>query len=188
MKIIIFFSLIVLPAITFSQAKLTPEMLLQLGRVNPVGISKDQKYVVYSVSIPDISENKNTTKTYRIPVAGGAAQEINNADTLVNNDHISPDGKWKIYDSDVKIMNVYGKDFYPDLTKSNVQIYNSLMYRHWDTWEDGKFSHIILSRINDTTKTDLMANEPYDCPQKPFGGDEDYLWNPDGKHVLYVTK
>ena len=30
--------------------------------------------------------------------------------------------------------------------------------------------------------------KPYDCPQKPFGGDEDYLWNPDGKHVVYVTK
>jgi Tol biopolymer transport system component len=85
-------------------------------------------------------------------------------------------------------MNVYGSDFYPDLTKSNVHIYNSLMYRHWDTWEDGKFSHIILSSTTDTTKKDLMAGQPYDCPQKPFGGDEDYLWNPDGKHVLYVTK
>jgi dipeptidyl aminopeptidase/acylaminoacyl peptidase len=85
-------------------------------------------------------------------------------------------------------MNVYGSDFYPDLTKSNVQVYNSLMYRHWDTWEDGKFSHVFLSGINDTAKKDLMPGEPYDCPQKPFGGDEDYIWNSDGKHVVYVTK
>ena len=85
-------------------------------------------------------------------------------------------------------MNVYGYDFYPELTKSNVQIYNGLDYRHWDTWEDGKFSHIFLSKINETTKKDLMAGEPYDCPQKPFGGDEDYIFNPDGKHVVYVTK
>ncbi|MEP6682997.1 MAG: S9 family peptidase, partial [Parafilimonas sp.] len=139
MKRIIFFSLIVLPAVAFSQNSITPETLLQLGRVNPVGISKDKQYVVYSVSVPDISQNKNTTKSYRIPVNGGNAEAINNTDTLVYNNHISPDGKWKIYDSDIKIMNVYGSDFYPDLTKSNVQIYNSLMYRHWDTWEDGKF-------------------------------------------------
>ena len=188
MKRIIFFSLIVLPAIAFSQNSITPETLWQLGRVNPVGVSKDKQYVVYSVSVPDISQNKNVTKTYRIAVNGGTAEQIENADTLIYNNHISPDGKWKIHDSDVKIMNVYGSDFYPDLTKSNVQIYNSLMYRHWDTWEDGKFNHIILSGINDTTKKDLMAGQPYDCPQKPFGGDEDYLWNPDGKHVLYVTK
>jgi len=33
-----------------------------------------------------------------------------------------------------------------------------------------------------------MEGTPYDCPQKPFGGDEDYSWSPDGKKVLYVTK
>jgi dipeptidyl aminopeptidase/acylaminoacyl peptidase len=35
---------------------------------------------------------------------------------------------------------------------------------------------------------DIMPDEPYDCPQKPFGGDEDYVWRPDGKAVVYVTK
>jgi Tol biopolymer transport system component len=33
-----------------------------------------------------------------------------------------------------------------------------------------------------------MFNEPFDCPQKPFGGEEDYVWNPDGKHLVYVAK
>jgi hypothetical protein len=33
-----------------------------------------------------------------------------------------------------------------------------------------------------------MEGEPFDCPQKPFGGDEDYIWSPDSKKVLYVTK
>ncbi|MGB3081348.1 MAG: alpha/beta fold hydrolase, partial [Saprospiraceae bacterium] len=29
---------------------------------------------------------------------------------------------------------------------------------------------------------------PYDCPQKPFGGDEDYIWSPESDRVIYVTK
>jgi dipeptidyl aminopeptidase/acylaminoacyl peptidase len=33
-----------------------------------------------------------------------------------------------------------------------------------------------------------MPNEPFHCPQKPFGGSEDYLWSPDSKNILYVTK
>jgi hypothetical protein len=82
MKRIIFFSLIVLPALTFSQNKITPELLWQLGRVNAIGISKDKKYVVYSVSTPDAAQNKSSSKTYRIPVAGGNAEEINNAYTF----------------------------------------------------------------------------------------------------------
>nr|MBN8147898.1 PD40 domain-containing protein [Vibrio vulnificus] len=35
---------------------------------------------------------------------------------------------------------------------------------------------------------DIMVNEPYDAPQKPFGGDEDYTWTPDGKSIVYVSK
>lgn len=188
MKKIIFYCLFFLPVFSFAQNNITPELLWKLGRVNAVGISKDKQYIIYSVSVPDVAQNKSASKTYRMPVAGGNAEEISNADTLVYNNHISPDGKWKLSDSDVKIMKVYGSDFYPDLTKSNVQVYNSLMYRHWDTWEDGKFSHVILSGADGSNKKDLMADQPYDCPQKPFGGDEDYIWNPDGKHVVYVTK
>jgi len=83
---------------------------------------------------------------------------------------ISPDGKYYISAEDVKIMDVYGNDFYKDLPKSNAQVYNSLMYRHWDEWEDGKFSHIFFAN-NDSAKTgskDIMPNEAFDCPQKPL--------------------
>ncbi|HVX25417.1 MAG TPA: hypothetical protein VHB70_03690, partial [Parafilimonas sp.] len=113
------FLTIAVPAILFSQNLLTPELLWKLHRLNAIGISKDKQYIIYSVSTPDVNLNKNITKTYRLPVDGGTAEEITNADTLVYNNHISPDGKWKLSDSDVKIMNVSGSDFYPDLTKSN---------------------------------------------------------------------
>src|SRR4029078_6545413 len=115
-KFITLFIITILPAILFSQNLLTPELLWKLGRVNAIGISKDKQYIIYSVAMPDVTQNKSISKTYRIPVDGGTAEQINNADTLIYNNHISPDGKWKISDSDVKIMNVYGSDFYPDLT------------------------------------------------------------------------
>ncbi|HYK43863.1 MAG TPA: prolyl oligopeptidase family serine peptidase [Parafilimonas sp.] len=188
MKRFLITCLVCLPVISFSQSTMSPELLWHLGRLAPIGLSKDKQYVLYSVSTPDISANKMNTKSYRIPVAGGVAEEINRTDTMMENIHVSPNGKWKISDSDVKLMNVYGNDFYPALPKSNVQIYNSLMYRHWDTWEDGKFSHVFLNAVNDTVRKDLMAGEPYDCPLKPFGNGADYIWNPDGKHVVYVTK
>ena len=33
-----------------------------------------------------------------------------------------------------------------------------------------------------------MKGENFDAPTKPFGGDEDYIWSPDSKNILYVTK
>src|ERR1700759_3022723 len=107
MKKIFFAFLMIAPYVLFAQTTLTPELLWKLGRLNPIGVSKDKQYVIYSVSTPDVSQNKSITKTYRIPVDGGTAEEITNADTLVYNNHISPDGKWMISDSDVKLMNVY---------------------------------------------------------------------------------
>ncbi len=33
-----------------------------------------------------------------------------------------------------------------------------------------------------------MAGEPFDCPQMPFGGAEDFTWSPDGSQIIYVCK
>ncbi len=171
---------------------MTPELLWQLGRITSKGISKDGQYVIYNVSTPNAAENKSSKKSYAVPVGGGAAIIISNADSMLSNEKISPDGKYIIYSDEVKIKNVTGKDYYPELSKSNVYIFHNLTYRHWDEYEDGKFGHVMLSPYTDGKRTgtavDFMKDEPYDCPQKPFGGDEDYVWNPNGKEVVYCTK
>ena len=64
-------------------------------------------------------------------------------------------------------------------------------YRHWDTWEDGAFGHVFLAAYENGKAgmaKDIMPGEAYDCPQKPFGGDEDFVWSNDGKKIVYVTK
>lgn len=181
--------LLALPAM--SQNNLTPESLLKLGRVSALGLSKDKKFVLYSVSVPDVTTNKSTRKTYKIAVTGGTATEVSQPESLLENDRISPDGQYQLSSQPVKIKKVHGSDFYPELTKSNVQVYEYLNYRHWDSWEDGKYDHVFLSPVENGKAgegKDLMAGEPFDCPQKPFGGDEDFIWSPDSKKIVYVSK
>jgi dipeptidyl aminopeptidase/acylaminoacyl peptidase len=174
-----------------AQQVMTPETLFQLGKVSGMGISKDGKSVVYNVKTYSIAEGKATSKQYSVPVTGGTPVLTTDPDALLNNSRISPDGKHSISSIEVKVKNVFGKDLYPELTKSDVMIYEDLNYRHWDTWEDGLFGHVFLNTLSGgkiTDSLDLMKGEPYDCPQKPFGGDEDFIWSPDSKQVLYVTK
>ena len=176
---------------SFSQEKMTPELLWKLGRVSALGISKDKKYIVYSVSTPDMDANKSKRRSYIIPVNGGNATEINNSDSLFTNEKISPDGKYLISNKEVLIKKIQGSDVYPDLKKSNVYVFDNLNNRHWDAWEDGKFGHVFISKMENgkpIDEKDLMPDEPYDCPQKPFGGDEDFIWAPDGKNIVYVSK
>ncbi len=172
-----------------AQQNLTPELLWQIGRISAMGVSKDGKWVLYSVGKPSVADNKTSRKTYMIPVTGGDPVLVSNPDSLLADKNLSPDGKLMLGNEAVKVNKVTGADYYPELAKSNVYIFDELMYRHWDTWEDGKFDHVIISPVDKKADPiDIMKGQPYDCPTKPFGGDEDYIWSPDGRFVVYVTK
>ncbi|MFD1141504.1 prolyl oligopeptidase family serine peptidase [Larkinella insperata] len=190
-KISLMGGFLLLSLTTQAQTPLTPEQLWKWGRVSGLGISKNQQSVVYAVSTPNAEENKSARKTYKIPLAGGPAVEVANTDELLTNSRISPDSKHLISSEAVKLEDLTSTDKYPDLKKSSAYIYTSLNYRHWDTWEDGKYDHVFVAPLVNGKAgkaKDIMPGEKFDCPQKPFGGDEDFIWHPDGKRILYVTK
>ncbi|QBN19086.1 S9 family peptidase [Flavobacterium nackdongense] len=172
-----------------AQNVMSPDLLLKLGRVSSLGISKDGKNIIYKVDIPSAEENKSTSKWYSLPINGGNATEVASTKELLNDKNVSPDGKYIVYNEEIKMDKVHGKDFYPELEKSNVQIYNGLDYRHWDKWNEGKFNHVFYKENKEgAAGIDILKGENYDSPQKPFGGDEDYIWSPDSKSILYVCK
>lgn len=202
LKQFILISIILLPGFVQSQKPIiaksvetqnvmSPELMWQLGRVSPIGLSKDGKSVIYRVSTPNMDENKFSSKVYSVNINGGTSLEISDYESLINNKNISPDGKFILSDKSIKIDNVHGFDRYPDLKLSTAQVYTSLDYRHWDTWNDGHFNHVFMMATNatkDDNGVDIMKDEPFNCPTKPFGGDEDYIWHPDGNSVVYVSK
>ena len=176
-----------------AQNVLSPELLWKLGRITVLGISKDKKNIVYKVSTPSVEENKSTSKTYIIPIIGGNSTEVKETNDLLVDKNVAPNGQYILSSQEVKVNKVLGKDFYPELTKSDVQIYTALDYRHWDTWNDGTVNHVFYGgipapNVRLAAPIDIMKDEPYDAPQKPFGGDEDYIWSPDSKSIIYVCK
>jgi len=189
MKKLLILTLITMSINAVAQNIMSPELLWKLGRLSSLGISKDEKNIIYKVSTPSVEENKSNSKYYSIPVNGGTATEITDYKSLLSDKNVSPDGKFTVYNEEVKIDKVHGKDFYPNLDKSNAQIYNGLDYRHWDTWNEGKFNHVFYkANLENAVGIDIMKGENFDAPQKPFGGDEDYIWSPDSKSILYVCK
>ncbi|HWS60667.1 MAG TPA: S9 family peptidase [Flavobacterium sp.] len=189
MKKILFITLTMMSLNAIAQNIMSPELLWKLGRVTALGISKDGKNVVYKVDNPSIEENKSNSIYYTIPVNGGAPTEVKDTKDLLKDKNISSDGKYVVYNEEVKIEKVHGKDFYPELENSNVQIYNGLDYRHWDKWNEGKFNHVFYKENKEGSDgIDILKGENFDSPQKPFGGDEDYIWSPDSKSIIYVCK
>ena len=177
--------------IALAQKTLQPEDLIQIGKVSVLGLSKDQKNIVYTTKKYNLKEDKNQKSVYLLSLQSGESKMIDKATDFLSTNRISPDGKFKIAAKEVKVKKISGNDFYPELKNTDVQIYDNLNYRHWDTWEEGSFNHIFLYRMEGekiTDSIDLMSGEPFDSPQQPFGGEEDYIFSPDGKKIVYVCK
>ena len=108
----------------------------------------------------------------------------------VDNVIISPDGKKIAFSKEVLVEKLMGKEKYSDVPKSTAQIYNDLNHRHWDRFNEGKYNHVFVVNVSETADKakDLLEGKPWDSPQRPSGGSEDFLWNPDSTQLLYVTK
>ncbi|MEO5570322.1 MAG: S9 family peptidase [Bacteroidia bacterium] len=95
------------------------------------------------------------------------------------------------FTADVKI-DKQAADLYPDLPKATGQIYDDLMYRHWNEWEDGLYSHVFVTNYSDGKITgvpkDIMSGERYDSPMKPMAGEEQIAISNDGKTIAYTCK
>jgi dipeptidyl aminopeptidase/acylaminoacyl peptidase len=129
---------------------------------------------------------------YEANMDGSSPQKLTNDSDGIDNVKYSPDGKWVLFTKNVKIDQMK-EDLYPNLPKAHARIFNDLMYRHWDSWEDGTYGHVFyapyaMGKIDMSKAVDIMKNEPYFCPQQPFGGAEDVTWSPDSKTIVYVTK
>jgi len=173
-----------------AQKIMSPALLWQVHRVSPIGVSDDNQSLLYKVTTPNIEENNFNSKSYILNLKTGLVSEINDITPYRKDPKISPDGQYKTIDKSTKVLPVTAVDFYPKYDKSSAQIYSELDHRHWDKWNDGTYNHIFVGKTSEDVLayTDIMKDELYNCPQKPFGGGEDYIWSPDSKSIVYVSK
>ena len=125
---------------------------------------------------------------YKSADSGSTWTEIYSGAQDAENVWVAPNGKYLAYSKRVLVKPTMGPDIYNDLPNTTAQVYTDLNDRHWDTWNDGKYSHIFVVNLKDGSSKDILEDLQYDCPLKPFGGLEDLVWNPDCKGFVYVCK
>ncbi len=101
----------------------------------------------------------------------------------------SPDESKVVLIGNVKYART-AADIYPDLPKATGRVVDDLMYKHWDEWVT-EIPHPFIGDFDGkkvSATKDIMADEPFEAPMKPFGGVESFAWSPDSKILVYVSR
>ncbi|MFN3529578.1 MAG: S9 family peptidase [Bacteroidia bacterium] len=138
-----------------------------------------------------LSNESGSSQLWEIKVDGSNKRQVSDIAGGINGYGYSPDGKHIFYIKRVKLDQSL-QDLYPQLSKATGQLFDGLMYRHWDSFHDGTYSHIFIQAYQDgklvADAKDIMQGEKFHSPLQPFGGSDDICWAPDGQSLVYTSK
>jgi dipeptidyl aminopeptidase/acylaminoacyl peptidase len=138
-----------------------------------------------------LSTRAGSSQVWRIKVNGGEAEQWTRLPLDVGNLVVA------------KAKLAFTMDVFPGLTPEATaakleavakgpatgRIYEKLFVRHWDTWSDGRRSHLFYAPMHGAGEAkDLMPALDADTPNKPFGGTEEIAFTPDGKGLVFAAK
>jgi dipeptidyl aminopeptidase/acylaminoacyl peptidase len=137
-----------------------------------------------------LSTRSGSSQIWRIKVDGGEAEQMTHMPLDVGNLVIA------------KGLLAFTMEVFPGMTpeataekldaiqkgKATGRLYEKLFVRHWDTWSDGRRSHLFVMPMHGGEAKDLMPTMDADTPSKPFGGPEEIAFTPDGKGLVFTAR
>ncbi len=129
------------------------------------------------------------TQLWVMNADGSNRTAVSNVENGISGFLFSPNGSKVVMIGSVKFSRD-AKDIYPDLPDATGKLIDDLMYKHWDEWVT-EIPHPLIGDFNGkdiTNVKDIMEDEPFESPMKPFGGIESFAWSPDGSKLIYVSR
>lgn len=140
-----------------------------------------------------LSTRSGSAQVWKISKEGGEAVPVTQLPLDVNGFKVSPKGTHLLLALDVfpECENVAcTADRLKERSEKKAKgvVYDSLFVRHWDTWADGRRSHLFSFDPQNPDPIDLMKGMNADSPSKPFGGMEEITFTPDGRYVIFTAR
>ena len=125
-----------------------------------------------------------------------SATQVTHVALDVDGYKISPDGKkallsYEVYTDCADLACTKERLDGRAADKASGTVYNKLFVRHWDTWEDGRRSQLYIADIGGGENAQpvlLSRGIDGDVPSKPFGGDDEFSFSPDGQTVYFDAR
>jgi len=151
------------------------------------------RFLPDSKTVLFISTRSESAQVWKIRIDGGEAQQLTDLSLDVANLIVGPDGKHIAFTLEVfpeldGIESTKKKLDEIEEQKASGKIYEKAFVRHWDTWKDGRRSHLFVMPVEGEEPIDLMKGFDADTPSKPFGGTEEITFTPDGKSIIFTAR
>ncbi len=182
----------------------TATYLLGKGQAEPAAMTADKasgaqwsadgKWIYYNGTVTRLADDGKQEKTpqiFRRNVATGAVEQVTDYALGAAGAVLSPDGKLLAFTADVLpgLHDPDGSQNAERLRKKQqgpVQghIADALLFRHWTSYSDGRYTHIIVCDIEGKTYTDVTPGAHF---APPFGNEPGVAFSPDSKEVCFVS-
>ena len=140
-----------------------------------------------------LAARSGTSQVWRLPLDGGEAEQMTEEPIDLPGFALSPDGEHIAYSMDV-FVDCETVQCTRERLDSEAEspaagrVYDRLLVRHWDTWKDGRRSHLFVRPLTGGVAVDVMRGFDADCPSKPFGGPEEYTFTPDSRALVFSAR
>ena len=143
-------------------------------------------------SLMFVSTRKDGNQIWLLPMNGGDARQITTVSTGVSNPVWSPNGQYIAFASEVFPECGADEECNEKIKESvdngpiQAHLADELLYRHWNFYQDGKYSHVLVIDVESGEVRDLTPGY-FNSPPFSLGGESGFVFSPDSKEICYVS-
>ncbi|HZV83465.1 MAG TPA: S9 family peptidase [Brevundimonas sp.] len=149
-------------------------------------------------SIYFLSTRGGSSQVWRMDREGQAAAQVTTLPVDVTAFRIAPDGRSLVLAAAVffdcaDLACTRDRLRAQVASVSTVRGFDRLPLRPWDSWNDGRRSHLFVVTLDPSglaagEPRDLMAGLDADTPSRPLGDDGEFVISPDSRRVVFVSQ
>lgn len=154
--------------------------------------NSDPKWNADGSKIYFLSDRSGSSQIWEMAADGQNPRQLSKLDKDIEGFGVNPAGDKVFYVQGVQVADRKSSDIHPDMAESKARVYDDLMCRHWDRWDEGEYRHIFIAELTSGgigKGVDIIGEgAEWDTPLAPYFDMSEIAWAPDGTRLAYTCK